>query len=323
MRGERNNRMKEIIALCAPWLLLIICAVACCLLFVKKWAWSIGLLLTAVVGNLYFECVPINMCCPGNDENECLTVFSFNCNLSTKSDDYYDRINSVIETFERQDPAVVFLTEYYYLYYDTIRRRIVEDYPYYTKRNNSSGNKLYSKCEILSDTIYTNKSNPYTITYCTLMCREKMLDVFGVHLSSNNYNVHMKYMTPDSVESTDHAKSYLNNVIATSINRLEQTGLIVHIIDSIRNANGPRSTIVMGDFNDVCGSPTLNILERAGFKDAWWEGGFGYGATIHKPLPYRIDHIMYNEGLKLKSMKKIDAEGLSDHDALAAQFYFE
>lgn len=81
-------------------------------------------------------------------------------------------------------------------------------------------------------------------------------------------------------------------------------------------------TIVMGDFNDVPGSPTLNILERAGLKDAWWEGGCGYGATIHHPLPYRIDHILHNDGLKLKSIKKIVTQDLSDHDALVARFVF-
>lgn len=52
------------------------------------------------------------------------------------------------------------------------------------------------------------------------------------------------------------------------------------------------------------------------------KGGLGYGATIHYPLPYRIDHIMYNDRLRLKSIRKIDAKGLSDHDALVAEFYF-
>ena len=76
----------------------------------------------------------------------------------------------------------------------------------------------------------------------------------------------------------------------------------------------------MGDFNDVCVSKPLKILEDSGFKDAWWVGGFGYGATIHHPLPFRIDHIMYNEGLELVEIKKVDSEDISDHDALLAKF---
>ncbi len=53
------------------------------------------------------------------------------------------------------------------------------------------------------------------------------------------------------------------------------------------------------------------------------KGGNGYGATFHHPLPYRIDHIFYNEGLKLKSIRKVDSQGLSDHDALVAEFWVE
>lgn len=72
--------------------------------------------------------------------------------------------------------------------------------------------------------------------------------------------------------------------------------------------------------NDVSGSPAMNALRKAGFKDAWWKGGFGYGATIHDPLPFRIDHVLYNDGLRLKAIKKISSNGWSDHDALYAVF---
>lgn len=81
-----------------------------------------------------------------------------------------------------------------------------------------------------------------------------------------------------------------------------------------------RATIIMGDFNDVGGSSALRAFKAAGFHDAWWKGGLVYGATIHYLLPYRIDHIMYNDKLTLKSIRKIDAKGLSDHDALEAEF---
>lgn len=76
----------------------------------------------------------------------------------------------------------------------------------------------------------------------------------------------------------------------------------------------------MGDLNEVCGALSMRMLEGAGYKDAWSKGGFGYGATIHHPLPYRIDHVLYNSGLKLKGIKKINAKGISDHDALVAVF---
>ena len=76
----------------------------------------------------------------------------------------------------------------------------------------------------------------------------------------------------------------------------------------------------MGDFNDVGGSGCIRQLESIGLKDAWWEGGIGYGATIHHPLPYRIDHILYSGGLELRKVKVINSDSMSDHDALYAEF---
>ena len=74
--------------------------------------------------------------------------------------------------------------------------------------------------------------------------------------------------------------------------------------------------------NDVGGSAAIRVLETSGLKDAWSEGVFGYGATIHYPLPYRIDHILHNEGLVLKGVKVIDTSDISDHNALVAVFDF-
>ncbi|MCQ2119843.1 MAG: hypothetical protein MJY84_07960 [Bacteroidales bacterium] len=48
--------------------------------------------------------------------------------------------------------------------------------------------------------------------------------------------------------------------------------------------------------------------------------GFGYGSTIHHPLSFRIDHILYSDRLRLRSVGRVKACGLSDHDALVASF---
>ena len=66
------------------------------------------------------------------------------------------------------------------------------------------------------------------------------------------------------------------------------------------------SVIVMGDMNDICGSTCLNKFKDSALKDAWSVGGLGYGATIHRPLPYRIDHILFNDKLMLRGIKKKD-----------------
>lgn len=79
-------------------------------------------------------------------------------------------------------------------------------------------------------------------------------------------------------------------------------------------------TIVMGDMNDFSCSQPMDSLKVVGMKDAWWEGGFGYGCTFHTGwMCLRIDHILYSNELKLQSIKVIDTD-LSDHNPLVAGF---
>lgn len=51
------------------------------------------------------------------------------------------------------------------------------------------------------------------------------------------------------------------------------------------------------------------------------KGGFGLGGT-RKVLgfPFRIDHILYGVGFELKNVKRLQSNGISDHDAIVASF---
>lgn len=78
--------------------------------------------------------------------------------------------------------------------------------------------------------------------------------------------------------------------------------------------------IVMGDMNDFNCSAPLDTLTSCGLKDAWWEGGFGYGATFHNGwMRLRIDHILHSKELILERVKVIDTD-LSDHNPVVAGF---
>lgn len=325
----------ELFALSAPWILLLLTVAAIGLLMFRRWKVAAGLLLLAVIGNWWIEVMPVNIVLPDGQAakpkqgfNEArvqegeLKVLSFNCNLSIKHENREEKRSKIRDFVNEQDADVVFLTENFINTDDSLWLMMQEAFPYRIEEKNSVGNSLYSKYPILCDTIYKEKGKGYGISCSRIDVRGKRVEVIGVHLSSNNYNEQGEYMTPDSVESSEQAKTYLGNIVTASRCRANEASLIVNFIDSISISNKPIPTIVMGDFNDVYGSPTLNTLcKGAGrFKDAWWEGGCGYGATIHHPLPFRIDHILYNEGLKLRRIKKVSAKGLSDHDALVATF---
>lgn len=303
----------ELIALFAPCLLLFIFIVSFILLFVHKWRWGVcGLIFCACV-NLWTYCLAISP--PSfHNESKTLKVMSFNSNLTAKNENVLELRARTIELIKSRTPDIVFLTENFIKKEDSVWLELKKIYPYCISKYSYVGNSVYSKFPIYVDTLFQEKDVPYGINHCKISYKNCYIDIFGCHLSSNNYNENMEYMTPDSVNNRHEIRSYLKNILAAGKHRqLEARGII-----DFHDKSKP--TIIMGDFNDVCGSPTLRLFENAGFKDAWWEGGFGYGATIHHPLPYRIDHIMYNDKLKLRSIRKIDAEGISDHDALVAEF---
>lgn len=92
--------------------------------------------------------------------------------------------------------------------------------------------------------------------------------------------------------------------------------------------------IVAGDQNDWCGSDCLDVLiglkgsrslkglsgDKDQLKDAWWEGGNGFGWTYFGwHLRLRLDHILYSDELELVDVKVIDSD-LSDHKPLVARF---
>lgn len=124
-----------------------------------------------------------------------------------------------------------------------------------------------------------------------------------------------QYMTPSGIKSFKTLWKYIKNIQYVYALRVTESDTVRGLL---KKKNTP--TLLMGDFNDVRGSAVLRNVEGAGLKDSWWERGLGYGATIKKPIPYRIDHIMYSNDLRLMDINILDSKGLSDHMALCAEF---
>lgn len=72
---------------------------------------------------------------------------------------------------------------------------------------------IYSKYPISETTIIETTNPPSRINYCSLLINNSLVDVVGVHLSSNNYNEHVEYMTPDHVGDHHDIKKYLGNIL--------------------------------------------------------------------------------------------------------------
>ena len=307
--------MEELIALVAPAIVVLFISAAIISAGLTRWKLAALEFLFCLIINIYFSIIPIPIYQKSDNSVRHLKVLSFNCNLFPSDSSFYRRLDDIKNLIKEEDADVVFLTENYYHDYDTLGRSLRTKYPYMIADSSSSGNCIYSKYQFYEDGM--SKVNiPNNITCCQMLYKGTLIYVCGCHLSSNNYDKYGNYSTPEHINGILATYSYIKDIVRASNNRYDQAKLIVNTV-SKNSVN-----LVLGDMNDVCGSPTLSILKSSKLKDAWWQGGRGYGATIHHPLPFRIDHIMY-KGCRLSYIKKIDTHILSDHDALVAEFSIE
>lgn len=296
------------VSLIIPWVLVLLMVVIAILLFRKKWI-AAGVVALVMVGlNSCYDCFCVGF---KNAFEGDLKVLSFNVNGVSGYEG--DKASAIIGIIKEEDSDLVFLTENYYSLCDSFHVRLHEIYPYDTRQ--MFHDVFYSKYPLSNTRFF--KQNDRGASYmvkCEAEVKGMTVTFFGCHLSSNNFSRGGDYLTPDEVKSASGIKDYFENFsYATELREMEADTVITH-------CRGAERVVIMGDLNEVCGSSTMRMSAGAGYKDAWSKGGFGYGATIHHPLPYRIDHVLYNSGLKLKGIKKINAEGISDHDALVAVF---
>lgn len=104
------------------------------------------------------------------------------------------------------------------------------------------------------------------------------------------------------------------------------------VADSLRDC--PTPLLICGDFNDLSGSRSIRTMQdcrhdnvhpahRDRLKDAWWEGGQGFGFTFaDQHLRLRLDHILYSKEFKLQAVEVFKSH-YSDHRPLVADFVLE
>lgn len=301
--------IDEYFPLLVHWIALALFFCQIILVFRKWYKTSIVFVVILLFLNFHWRIYPVHYGSIGeNKSKDILRVMAWNicCADSTGTDDMGGILSAILE----QDADVVFLTEYSIAYAPAIDSMMCEHFRFKGGFDNTiSGGELYSRFPI--DTcrhIGVNEKDciyKYEVNY-----NGNRVDINSVHLQSNNL-VGDESFYPDSISDRNGIVRYMENYKTAAEIRCEQAELIVRDL-----SDAP--CIVLGDMNDVCGSPCMKVFANTGLRDAWWDGGFGYGATIHEPLPYRIDHVLYGNGLKLKGIKKVSSKGLSDHDALVA-----
>jgi len=303
------------LALIIPWLLsLLIILVVVCLISKK---WKVALLMAGVILllNWWYECIPLRLWSL-SDSGIGVKIICFNIDGATG--DAFEKAHNVREILKKYSPDIVFIAEFNEWTPDTMDSLLCRDYKYTTYPDSMFFQYFYSNYPVFNSRRLKDSDGKDVGVYaCSTVIQGDTIDLYGCHLASNNYNERSERQSIEDIKGLESILTYINNIQTSGNRRSIEAKAIVHEM-----SKSSHQAIVLGDMNDVGGSAAIRALKTAGLTDAWLEGGFGYGATIHFPLPYRIDHILYNEGLVLKGVKVIDTSDISDHNALVAVFDF-
>jgi len=330
--------MKKLI-LTVPVLIVISISAAVVMLLLGLWVWAISVSVFAFILNWWSETFALHLLSRNKDGYD-FRVLTFNVNRAHKVSVNKGSTDELIDFILHQDADIVLLQEYNAGLYPSVQERFDLVYPYGNGIDNANRFKsVFSRFPIEScEQIMIDSTNPQyelfqnalyckknqdgkeILPICNLIIRigERRLQVFNCHLMSNNYSVVIRNLRKKSKCLWHGILPILHRMNFGYQARELQTKVLVNHIDS----NIP--TLVCGDFNDIGGSVPLRRLQKSGFYDAWWKGGFGFGFTFHGlGLRFRLDHILYTpDCIRLRKVS-IPHSNVSDHDPLICDLFFK
>ena len=297
-----------------PWLLILLLLADLFFLLKKKWVIAALLFITAIVLNWWCVCIPFRLCAVSRSGKEALSLVSFN--IDGSAGDPLEKAK-VITSFLHKNPSdIAFVAEFNEQFPSSLDSLLNKEYEYTTYPDFLFFQYFFGHQPFFDSRRLRDINGELVGVYaCKTIFQGDTIDLYGCHFASNNYGENLERVAIDEIADKEGLFSYVKNVHNASDRRALEANTIVRELSKSHH-----QAIVMGDMNDVGGSAAIRIMEKAGLKDAWWEGGVGYGATILSPMPYRIDHIMYTSGLRLEMIRVLDSNGISDHNALYAEF---
>ena len=307
------------IALALPWQLLLLLLLMLLLAYKKRWLLCLGCVCLMVLGNFYGEVFALNigLFTKRPDKNlPKLKILAWNVDGGDSDSISNCKLFHIIDSLS---PDIIFLSENYGQVNGLLDHKLASVNLKRADCPGDNGHWFYSRIPIKNVEVMTSESDSLAfLVKCKAVFDGSDIIIYGVHLSSNNFSRDRRYVPIDSIRTGWSVIDYLKRIRNASRLRVKEADIICSDMHY-----EPAPVLVVGDMNDVSFSDCIRTLENAGLKDAWWTAGFGYGATISQPIPYRIDHIMYSSPFCLHNIKLIDSHGLSDHKALYAEFLIE
>lgn len=331
-------RLRKYI-LIVPLLVALMPIVALILLITGLWPWALLLLTFSLWLNWVSKTFAINILrCRIKGQGE-LRVLTYNINRAHEISVNKGTTKELISFIVQLDADVVLLQEYNVELYPEVREELMKIYTYEVgteigsrfksvfskypieEYEQLSVNADSSRYDLFQHAWYckSKEGNLEVLPICSMILKvgEKRIRVVNCHLMSNNYSVVIR-------NTRGKGKNLLKAVLPVmkrmdygyAARKLQAEIVCQHLSECKEDA-----VMVCGDFNDISGSPTLRLFHKIGLKNAWWQGGKGFGFTFHgMRMRLRLDHILYsNRSLYVKNIFVPHSE-CSDHDPLICDF---
>ena len=239
-----------------------------------------------------------------------LRVMSYNVDAKCGWYDNLQNWRDIIHLLDNINPDIILPQEFDFYGGDELRMALNVRYPFNCKMNFGEGyygtEMIFSRYPVLEYEYLLGFPTP--VYKLVVDVKGKKINIVNCYLESNKFSEQMESGQHDFLQKLDEGYDKRK----TQVNA---------IVDSLQSSfDGP--LIVCGDMNDVSGSYTIrNLQKKLVLKDAWWQGGTGFGFTYHGygVMRFRLDHILYNNFFELQNVS-VPHVGFSDHWPIVADF---
>lgn len=212
--------------------------------------------------------------------------------------------DKIIDFISQQNADIICLQEF-----DSRMKGKFKSYPFRFITYNYSDKSpqtIFSKFPIINKGSLDFPNSANDAIYADVLIGEDTLRVYNVHLQSFQ-------VRPRSFKR--EAPDRLFNRLNKSFQKQQQQANLVN-----EHAKKVRyKKIICGDFNNTQFSSVYNTI-KGEMNDSFEEKGYGFGNTyLFKFLPFRIDFILADPELEIKSHQNFNVR-LSDHTPVMASF---
>lgn len=260
--------------------------------------------------NHRYEVVALHLFAGSDDAD--LKVMTWNVHCSEGAE--CNRQRNIAEAILNEDADFILLNEFNQDSCTVIDTMLRQKYPYTEEyqSHRKVGDIFYSK-QMMSNSGHvwiTEVGKSIQTIKATIASGRDSVQIFGVHMVSNNKSETAVY------DSLDTEESMFVRYKGRQVSREFQASWTAKYV---KESSHP--AIIMGDMNDFSFSSPLTTFYDVGMVNCWEEGGFGFGNTFHSGwMRLRIDHVLHSDGLRLTDIRVINTGDLSDHRPIVASF---